>query len=146
MLPEIPAEGDERKIHLIPSDESEDGNAYNEYIYVDSSWEKIGSFRPSIDLSDFVDLTSEQTITAAKTFSGSISMNNTKILDVAAPTANGDAANKKYVDDTVKDNIATQIKYAELKALRDAGMLVPGRQYRITDYTCTTTQANTKSA
>ena len=93
-----------------------------------------------------VDLTSEQKITAKKTFSGGISMNNTKILDVTAPTANGDAANKQYVDDTVKDNIATQVTYAELKSLRDAGKLVPGTQYRITDYTCTTTQAATKSA
>lgn len=36
--------------------------------------------------------------------------------------------------------------HAELVALRDAGSLVPGRQYRITDYTCTTTQAETQSA
>ena len=41
---------------------------------------------------------------------------------------------------------AVSITYAELKSLRDAGKLVPGQQYRITDYTCTTTQANTKSA
>ena len=41
---------------------------------------------------------------------------------------------------------AVQIKYAELKSLRDAGNLVPGTQYRITDYTCTTSQANTRSA
>ena len=41
---------------------------------------------------------------------------------------------------------AVQIKYTDLKSLRDAGKLVPGQQYRITDYTCTTTQANTKSA
>ena len=41
---------------------------------------------------------------------------------------------------------AVQITYAELKSLRDAGKLVPGQQYRITDYTCTTTQSNTKSA
>ena len=41
---------------------------------------------------------------------------------------------------------AVQITYAELKSLRDAGTLVPGQQYRITDYTCTTTQANAKSA
>ena len=41
---------------------------------------------------------------------------------------------------------AVQITYAELKSLRDAGKLVPGTQYRITDYTCTTTQPSTKSA
>ena len=38
------------------------------------------------------------------------------------------------------------IKYESLKALRDSDQLIPGRQYRIIDYTCTTTQENTKSA
>ena len=36
--------------------------------------------------------------------------------------------------------------YSELKSLRDNGKLVPGQQYRITDYKTTTTQANTTSA
>lgn len=38
------------------------------------------------------------------------------------------------------------ITYAELVALRNSSSLVPGRQYRITDYQCTTTQGSTKSA
>ena len=69
-----------------------------------------------------------------------------RIANIASPTDSTDAANKKYVDDTIKANIATHITYTELKSLRDAGKLVSGTQYRITDYTCTTTQANTKSA
>ena len=51
--------------------------------------------------------------------------------------------------DTVEDALANQIIsiiYTELKTLRDGGQLVPGQQYRITDYTCTTTTAGTKSA
>ncbi len=36
--------------------------------------------------------------------------------------------------------------YSELKTLRDSSQLVPGQQYRITDYTCTTIQENTQSA
>ena len=42
--------------------------------------------------------------------------------------------------------LAVSITYANLKALRDGGNLVPGTWYRITDYACTTTQDNTKSA
>ena len=38
------------------------------------------------------------------------------------------------------------ITYAELVTLRDNGELVAGRQYRITDFVTTTTQANTRSA
>lgn len=36
--------------------------------------------------------------------------------------------------------------WSDLKARRDAGTLIAGQQYRITDYTCTTTQADTQSA
>lgn len=38
------------------------------------------------------------------------------------------------------------ITYAELKALRDAGELIPGMMYRITDFVTITTQPNTQSA
>ena len=43
-------------------------------------------------------------------------------------------------------NQTIAISYADLKALRDNAQLVPGQQYRITDYTCTTTQGATASA
>lgn len=39
-----------------------------------------------------------------------------------------------------------EVTHAELKAMRDAGKLTAGALYRITDYNCTTTQANTQSA
>lgn len=39
-----------------------------------------------------------------------------------------------------------EITYDEIVALRDAGELVPGMMYRITDYTCTTTREDTQSA
>lgn len=38
------------------------------------------------------------------------------------------------------------VNYLELKNLRDNGKLIPGQQYRITDYTTTTIQENTVSA
>ena len=40
----------------------------------------------------------------------------------------------------------TKITYAELKALHDGAKLIPGMQYRITDYTCTTITEDTQSA
>ena len=38
------------------------------------------------------------------------------------------------------------VPYDELKDLRDYGKLIPGQQYRITDYVTTTSQENTESA
>lgn len=145
-LPLVPEDANINKIHLV-KDTTVSGNLYSEYLYVNNTWEKLGDFQPSIDLSDFVDLTSEQTITAEKTFSGGINMNNTRIHKVKIPAMYDDAANKQYVDDTVSlANNAVQTTWSELKSLRDVGKLVPGTQYRITDYTCTTTQSGTKSA
>ena len=39
-----------------------------------------------------------------------------------------------------------EITWSALKTLRDGGNLTPGQFYRITDYTCTTTQTDTQSA
>ncbi len=43
-------------------------------------------------------------------------------------------------------NGVTETTYAALKTRRDAWELTPGMWYRITDYACTTTQADTQSA
>ena len=50
--------------------------------------------------------------------------------------------------DTVEDALANQIisiTYTDLKTRRDNAQLVPGQQYRITDYQCTTVQENTRA-
>lgn len=43
-------------------------------------------------------------------------------------------------------DMMVEVTYAQLKTLRDNSQLVPGQQYRITDYITTTSQANTQSA
>lgn len=40
------------KIYCVKSENVEDGNAYDEYILVDGKFEKFGSFRADVDLSD----------------------------------------------------------------------------------------------
>ena len=45
-LPVSPSMDDENKIHLVLSTNSEEGNTYDEYLWVNNSWEKIGSFIP----------------------------------------------------------------------------------------------------
>ena len=49
----LPTSGiDATKIYLV-KDSSVDGNLYSEYMYVDSKWEKLGSFRSSVDLEPY---------------------------------------------------------------------------------------------
>ena len=53
----------------------------------------------------------------------------------------------KTVQTVVNESInQITISYLKLKELRDASQLVPGKEYRINDYTCTTTQTGTRSA
>ena len=76
--------------------------------------------------------------------------NNVKnIIDTDKIETNNAITNLNTRVDTVEGALANQIisiTYTELKTLRDAGQLIPGQQYRITDYTCTTTSAGTTSA
>ena len=77
------------------------------------------------------------------------SIEGIKIKDgtISSSKIDGTVASKNYVDALeARATNAVQITYTELKSLRDAGKLVAGTQYRITDYTCTTSQANTRSA
>ena len=69
---------------------------------------------------------------------------------LAGPTS-GSAAAPSFralvtadIPDAVKN--LTETTYSALKTLRDNSQLVPGKQYRITDYACTTTTTNTSSA
>lgn len=49
----LPTSGiDTTKIYLV-KDSSVDGNMYSEYMYVDEKWEKLGSFRSSVDLEPY---------------------------------------------------------------------------------------------
>ena len=48
--------------------------------------------------------------------------------------------------DEAIDALVQPITWGDLKAKRDVGGLIPGMQYRITDYTCTTVTSGTRSA
>ena len=65
---------------------------------------------------------------------------------VSSETWNG--RTKTEVEHEIKTKFInlTEITWSSLKSLADTGTLVPGQYYRITDYTCTTTTAGTKSA
>lgn len=65
-LPNV-SEPDETTIYLVPAEDEESGNLYDEYIYVDNDWEKFGSNETTIDLSAYATI-------ASPVFTGSISL------------------------------------------------------------------------
>ena len=107
-------------IYLVPSTTSSGQNIYDEYIYINSTWEKIGS--TSVDLSNYLakdnttaytptgdynpatkqyvdssvtnQATTEETISGLKTFT-------TLPESSVVPTADNQLVNKAYVDSTL---------------------------------------------
>ena len=69
IVEELPEEGNPNYIYLVPNEEGEDPDIYEEYIWLadEERYEKIGGV--SIDLSNFVTLDTDQTISGTKTFS-----------------------------------------------------------------------------
>ena len=87
----------------------------------------------SIDESPYLTVTISDITAKPKDFS----VTTDKILNRAV-------TKEKLSKDVLED--ITSITWNELKQLRDGNNLLPGHQYRITDYQCTTTQENTQSA
>lgn len=87
----------------------------------------------SINESPYLTVTTSTATAEPKDFS----VTTDKILNRAV-------TKEKLSKDVLED--VTSITWHELKQLRDGNNLLPGHQYRITDYQCTTTQEDTQSA
>lgn len=72
VVDELPEEGVEGTIYLVPAENPDLDNYYEEYLYIDGAFELIGTTQ--IDLSGYVDLTSAQTITGVKTFANGLNV------------------------------------------------------------------------
>ena len=45
---------DPNKIYLVTDANNVEGNLYDEFVYTDNKWEKLGSYRASVELADYV--------------------------------------------------------------------------------------------
>lgn len=71
---ELPEEGEEGILYLLPATDPEIGNYYEEYLWIDSAWELIGS--SSVDISNMVTTDTDQEITGAKTINNELAFSN----------------------------------------------------------------------
>ena len=51
---QLPDIGEEDTIYLVPNDDPETRNNYDEYVYVNEHWEKLGGVQVQVDLTDYV--------------------------------------------------------------------------------------------
>lgn len=81
-LPAEPTAKDKKTIFLVGNGSDEEKNAYDEYVWASTgTWEKIGTTK--VDLSNYVTIDGNQTITGVKTFSEKIVGNLTGNADTA---------------------------------------------------------------
>lgn len=67
VVTELPTEDiKENKIYLVKNSEDESGNLYNEYLYINNSWELVGTYATKIDLSEYITTEEVESTYAAK--------------------------------------------------------------------------------
>ena len=66
----LPETGGPNVLYLVPKDDPELGDIYEEFLWLNNAYESVGT--TGVDLSNYVDITSEQTISGVKTFSNGI--------------------------------------------------------------------------
>ena len=76
----LPETGEPNVLYLVPKEDSELGDIYEEFLWLNSAYESVGT--TGVDLSDYVDLTSEQAISGVKKFSSGITIGNTSISEM----------------------------------------------------------------
>lgn len=89
VLSALPDEGENNVVYLVPSDDPDDQNARNEFMWIEGAWEQIGSTK--VDLSNYIttgsdaslnSLTVTQNVTAAKVISPVITLNSVELSGV----------------------------------------------------------------
>ncbi len=54
IVAELPESGEADTLYFLPTSDTQDQNLYDEYIYTNGAWEKIGSAAVEVDLSDYL--------------------------------------------------------------------------------------------
>lgn len=82
VVEELPEEGSENTLYLVPSDDPEQGNVYTEYIWTGTAFEMVGT--TAIDISNMVTTDTNQNIIGEKTFENPVTFYSNITLNVDA--------------------------------------------------------------
>lgn len=146
-LPGIPAAGNENKICLVPNSSSGD-NIYNEYIWVNNSWELLGEYRATIDLTPYLTISD-----AASTYLPISTANSQylKITDASSTYLTKTDASNTYLSKTSaadtyqpKGNYLTSVSWEQIN--NKPGTYTPSAHtHNISDITSLQNALNSKA-
>lgn len=84
IVDELPETGQEGILYLVPSEDSSEGNLYEEFVWVNDTWEQVGS--ASIDLSAYPTLAGDNEFTGENTFSDTTHFADIETQNIAPAT------------------------------------------------------------
>lgn len=113
IVAELPSTGANDTIYLVPSEETQTGNNYDEYVYVNNAWEKLGGVQVQVDLTDYVKNTDYATSSKGGTIKSGyyglqVDSNNGKAYCDTYTYANyGNVENQRFVSKGTLENVIT---------------------------------------
>lgn len=97
---ELPSTGADDTIYLVPNAEPETGNNYDEYVYVNGAWEKLGGIQVEVDLTNYV----KNTDYATDNKGGVVKVNDARAISVSV-FGTLEAQVKTYSQYDLADNV-----------------------------------------
>ena len=136
IVAELPASGDANVIYLVPKSTAQTSNSYDEYVYINNAWEKIGD--TDIDLSGYVTddelTTALQSYLTTSAFNTAIASYYTKTETDNLLTNKVDKVAGKGLSTNDYDNTAKGIVDGVTSALNDKVDKVQGKGLSTNDY------------
>lgn len=109
----LPETGQEDTIYLVPIDEPETGNNYDEYIYTNGQWEKLGGIQVEVDLTDYVKNTDYATASKGGVIKSGYyglqvdSSNGKAYCDTYTYANYGNVENQRFISKGTLENVIT---------------------------------------
>ena len=111
VVQELPVTGENNIIYLVPVEDPNPNNIYEEYIYVNNSWEMIGT--TAVDLSNYYTKAETDNLLLAKANSSDLStvatsgsyndLSNKPVIDTAISPTSTNAVQNKVIYDLLND-------------------------------------------
>lgn len=144
VVEELPEEGEASVLYLLPVEDPEEGNYYDEYLWIDGAWELVGS--TAVDISNMVTTDTEQTITGEKKLSFDLNPTDSNTYDLGsssykwkdiylAGSAYLGTSGTTYINTDAYNGVAININNSTKFLIREGTTYINNNLYPLSDGT-----------